>query len=257
MLQRLGFIGTGTITEAVIDGLASSSEYPAEIHVSPRNAEIAARLSARYAFVHVASDNQNVLDRCDVVCLAVRPQIAEEVLATLRFSERHHVLSFIAALRVSRLQRLLPNVARIARLAPLPMVARKLGTTIIYPEDAVAVDLFSNLGTSLALADEATFDVFLAASALMGTFFATLHQQAGWLQTQGVDPAVARSYLASLYFGLSATAKETDTPFAEMVTEFSTLGGLNEQVARDLAAKGAFEAHSVALDRILERIVKR
>jgi pyrroline-5-carboxylate reductase len=257
MLERLGFIGTGSITEAIIEGLAASSAHPTAVWVSPRNAEIAARLEERHSFVHVAPDNQYVLDRCDVVCLAVRPQVAMDVIAGLKFLKRHHVLSFIATFRMEALQKLLPGVARITRLAPLPMVARKLGTTIVYPKDPVAAELFNSIGMALESDDEAGFDVLFAATALMGTFFTTLQTQAKWLQGKGIDETTARSYLASLYFGLSAEAKETSTPFAELAKEFSTLGGLNEQVTQDLAASGAFEAHPVALDRVLQRIQKR
>jgi pyrroline-5-carboxylate reductase len=256
MLERLGFIGTGSITEAIIDGLAASSRHPAEVVVSPRNAEVAARLARRHAFVRVAPDNQYVLDRCDVVCLAVRPQIAEEVLAELRFSERHHVLSFIATFRMDRLERLLPNVARLTRLAPLPMVARKLGTTIIHPRDRVAADLFDAVGTALESDDEAGFDVLFAGTALMGCFFATLHAQAAWLRERGVDQDTARSYLASLYLGLSAVAKDSDASFDELAHEFSTRGGLNEQVTKHLADHGVFQAHAQALDGVLRRIQK-
>lgn len=256
MLERIGFIGTGSITEAVIQGLAASPARPAQVVVSPRNAETAARLAARYSFVRVAADNQEVLDACDVVCLAVRPQIALDVLAGLRFARRHHVLSFIATFRMDRLATLLPGVARITRLAPLPMVARGLGTTIIHPADPLAARLFDQVGLGLEVADEAAFDVLFAATALMGSFFTMLHTQDEWLQAQGVEAATTRAYLASFYSGLSAVARDTDTPFAELAKEFSTRGGLNEQVIQDLAAQGAFDAVGPALDRILQRIRK-
>jgi pyrroline-5-carboxylate reductase len=256
MPERIGFIGTGTITEAIIDGLAATPAPPTEIHVSPRNADIAARLASKHAFVRVARENQHVLDECDVVCLAVRPQIAEGVLAELKFSPRHHVLSFVATYRLERLRKLLPGVAHLARLAPLPMVARKLGTTIVHPKDPVAAALFNSIGMALETDDEADFDVLCAATALMGGFFAMLDAQAGWLQGKGIDPDVARNYLAALYFGLSSVAKETETSYTGLAREFSTLGGLNEQVINDLAGDGVFKSHAHALDRILERISK-
>lgn len=256
MIERIGFIGTGSITEAVIQGLAASDGRPAQVVVSPRNAETAARLAAHYSFVRVAADNQDVLDTCDVVCLAVRPQIALDVLAGLRFSARHHVLSFIATFRMDRLAALLPDVARITRLAPLPMVARGLGTTIIHPADPLAARLFDQVGLGLEVEDESAFDVLFAATALMGSFFTMLHTQGEWLQANGVDSATARSYLGSFYSGLSSVAKDTDTSFTELAKEFSTRGGLNEQMIQDLAERGAFGAFGPALDRILQRIRK-
>lgn len=256
MLERLGFIGTGSITEAIVDGLAASDSPPAEVIVSPRNAATAARLARRHAMVRVAPDNQYVLDNCHVVCLAVRPQIAEDVIRELRFSERHHVLSFIATFKLARLRTLLPNAARIIRLAPLPMVAHQMGTTIIHPSDPIAAALFNTVGTALESDDEDDFDVLFAATALMGNFFQTLHAQATWLREHGISADVSRAFLTSLYTGLSDAASRTGTPFDTLAREFSTAGGLNEQITKDLAAHGVFSAHANALERVLERIRK-
>src|SRR3546814_11987369 len=58
---RLGFIGTGTIAAAIVEGLALSGAEP--ILLSTRNADIAARLSdPRSPFVEV-NDNMGVLQQ--------------------------------------------------------------------------------------------------------------------------------------------------------------------------------------------------
>jgi pyrroline-5-carboxylate reductase len=51
-------------------------------------------------------------------------------------------------------------------------------------------------------------------------------------------------------------ARTTQQPFSELSQEFSTPGGLNEQMTGDLNEKGVFAAQARALDRILERIRK-
>src|SRR3546814_1446192 len=91
---RLGFIGTGTIAAAIVEGLALSGEEP--ILLSPRNADIEARLSDRFSHVGVANDNQAVFDQSDPVLLAGRPQIAESVLEYLKFRPDHPISSLIA-----------------------------------------------------------------------------------------------------------------------------------------------------------------
>ncbi len=60
-----GFIGTGTITTALVTGLCTSPRPPEELWVSPRNAEKAARLASAFDSVRVAAGNQEVLDRTD------------------------------------------------------------------------------------------------------------------------------------------------------------------------------------------------
>jgi pyrroline-5-carboxylate reductase len=72
---RLGFIGTGTITSAVVEGFCTSG-HPCSILVSPRNEQKARSLEARFSQVHRAASNQEVLNRCEVAVLALRPSAA-------------------------------------------------------------------------------------------------------------------------------------------------------------------------------------
>lgn len=95
---RLGFIGTGTITEAIVTGLVSREMPVPEIAVSPRAAKTAESLAALSAKVTVAVDNQHVVDAADMLFLAVRPNVAEEVVRTLRFRSSQQVVSLIATI---------------------------------------------------------------------------------------------------------------------------------------------------------------
>src|SRR5688572_7311625 len=94
--MKLGFIGTGALTSAIVTGIRSVAGDPTPIIVSPRSEKIAADLASRYRDVQVAADNQAVLDACDTVMLAVRLQIAPEVLSGLRFRPSYHLISLIA-----------------------------------------------------------------------------------------------------------------------------------------------------------------
>ena len=71
---RLGFVGTGVITEAVVTGLLATDLEIAEVHVTKRNQEVSARLAASSARVQVHASAQAVVDCSDLVFLAVRPQ---------------------------------------------------------------------------------------------------------------------------------------------------------------------------------------
>jgi len=73
--MRLGFVGTGAITTAIVTGLSSSSPDQQVIRLSPRNSSIASKLASRFPHVSVASSNQDVLDSSDTIVLAVRPRL--------------------------------------------------------------------------------------------------------------------------------------------------------------------------------------
>ena len=96
--MKLGFVGTGEITSAMVTGLSSCGAAPHSIRLSPRNPAVAADLAHRFPGVSVASSNQKVLDDCETVVIAVRPQVVRNVLSELRFRPEHHVISVVAAL---------------------------------------------------------------------------------------------------------------------------------------------------------------
>ncbi len=60
--MKLGFIGTGALTSAIVTGLRSLPDVDVPVVLSPRNADIAAGLASRFADVRMARDNQAVLD---------------------------------------------------------------------------------------------------------------------------------------------------------------------------------------------------
>lgn len=49
--MKFGFVGTGAITEAMVTGFLGSKLELSQVIVSPRSAETAARLAARFPLV--------------------------------------------------------------------------------------------------------------------------------------------------------------------------------------------------------------
>jgi len=135
------------MTSALVTGLNSAGVEQPSIWLSPRNPAVAAGLSRRFPLVSVASSNQGVLDQCDHVVVAVRPQVAASVLAELRFNPGHHVISIVSGLRLRTLADLAAPATKITRAVPLPLAATRRSPTALYPPDSAARDLFASLGT--------------------------------------------------------------------------------------------------------------
>jgi pyrroline-5-carboxylate reductase len=158
--MKLGFVGTGEITSAMVTGLSSCGIASHSIRLSPRNSAIAADLADRFAGVTVASSNQEVLDDCETAVIAVRPQVAQNVLSELRFRPDHKVISVVAA---------------------LPSTAKRLSPTAIYPPDRLVEKLFATIGTVFAVETEEEFDAMCAATATIASYFAFTNAVASWL----------------------------------------------------------------------------
>ena len=253
-LLRLGFLGTGTITAAIDTGICADRGLPCRISLSPRNQSVAAQLATTFPQVSVAGSNQEMLDRSDVVFLAVRPQVAQEVLATVNFRPDHRVISLIATFSRDSIAALVRPAATVACAVPIPTVAAHQGPTAIFPPDSVAAALFDRLGVAVEVATESEFQALWASTAVMATFFTLLGSLSSWLTDHGVPPSRARDHIAMMFSGLGLVRQRTSASFAELAEEYKTKGGLNEQCAAQLTEAGVFDACSLALDAVLTRI---
>jgi pyrroline-5-carboxylate reductase len=252
--MTLGFVGTGTIAAAMIEGLCATSGAP-QIIVSPRNADIAADLVARFANVRIAASNQAVLDESDMVLLAVRPQIAAEVLGELRFRPDHKVVSLIATLSLDYLRTAVAPAAQVIRAVPLPAVARRQGPTAIYPPDTAVGAMFDTLGTAVVLDNEGEFDAFTTTTAVMAGYFAFAGTVTTWMERNGIAADTARAFVGQMLAGLAGTAAAApDRSFAALADEHQTRGGLNEQVFRAISVDGRLANLDQALDGVLDRL---
>ena len=252
----LGFVGTGTITASIVTGLCAAPGASNRIWLSPRNADVAARLAATCPQATVAAANQQVLDQSDIVFLAVRPQIANDAIRQLRFRPEHRVISLVATFSRDQIASLVAPAKAISCAVPQPTVAARLGPTVIFPPDPVARTLFARLGTAFEAGSEQELQALWASTAAMASYFSTLDTLASWLVRNGVRARTARDYIAAMFRGLSHVPVASQATFNELADEFTTKGGLNEQLARDLARGGMFDAWSGGLDAILARIRK-
>jgi pyrroline-5-carboxylate reductase len=223
--------------------------------LSPRNGEVAADLARRFPSVAIARSNQAVVDACETVVIAVRPQIAEEVLKELRFGAGQNVISVVSGFPVARLAPLVAPAAKITRAVPLPSAARRASPTAIYPRDRLTEELFGLLGAAFAVDTEREFDALCTVTATMAAYFAFASESAGWLTRQGIAAQEARDYVARIYLGLTETAVEArGSSFEELAAAHATRGGTNEQVLTYLRAHGVFERLGEGLDGVMRRV---
>jgi pyrroline-5-carboxylate reductase len=253
--MTLGFVGTGTISAAVVHGLQSAS-WDANIVVSPRNAEIARGLAERYPKVRVASGNQRVVDDCGTVILAIRPQIAHEVITSLKFRPDHHIISLIPAVSLKYLQSVTAPSAEVTRAVPLPSASYRQGPTVLYPPTPAVKELFDQVGTAIPLESEDEFDAFTTATATLSSYFGFAETIASWLVQQGISYDKAHIYVGQMLRGLSAaTVAMPDLSFDKLAEEHQTHGGLNEQVYNAITTGRKFVELQRAMDGVLQRLI--
>jgi pyrroline-5-carboxylate reductase len=137
--MRVGFLGTGEITAAMVRGLQSQSH---QILVSPRNAHVAASL-AELPGVGIAPNDQ-VVAKSDVVLLCLLARVAGDVLPGLPFRADHTVISVMVDAPLAKLRPLCAPATDIAITIPLPPIAVGGCPLPVYPDTPVLHALFGD-----------------------------------------------------------------------------------------------------------------
>ena len=251
----LGFLGTGHISSCVVTGLMTAEAPPEQVVVSPRNAEVAAGLAARFADVSIAADNQEVIERSDAVFLALRPQTAGEVIAPLSFRADQLVISLMALTPLARVRAWVDPASAVVRALPLPPIARGAGPTVLTPDEPRARGLFDRVGTAVPTASEADFDRIGSLTALAAPFYQLLETCTRWTAAQGVPRATAGRYMAALFHGLAADGLDpAEGDFSALVAGLATPETINLQALTAIGEAGGFNAFEDGLSQVLARI---
>lgn len=251
--MKLGFIGTGTIASAMVEGLMKSKLPVEQITVSPRNADHAHRLAKLYNKVKIGKDNQDVINQSDDVFICLRSQIAEEELKKLDFSGSRLIISVIAMATAGEVEKWIGKPVH--RAVPLPFVAKAKGVTAIYPDHPTLKEIFNALGGAIVVKDENQFALMMTAGSLMGVYFNMIETANQWLQKNGLDESQSVPFLSSMYGNLADETREQKKPdFPALEAEYSTKKGTNELISNYFTNHGGRDALTGGLEEAFKRI---
>jgi len=250
-VERIGIIGVGEIGRAVVAGLRNGDGPGPEVFLSPRGARAAAELAAQYEGVHVCADNQEVVDRAELVIVAVRRENRHDALAGLRVDDDRVVVSVMAGISNDEVRGLLGTKAALVRAIPLPTVRERSCVTVTYPEHPAVSGLFEELGGVLPVADEAAFDVFSALTATVTTHYAYLTTLASWAAAQGIAPDDADRYLRDLFQGVGRSLADETRTLDRLAADHETPGGSNERIRTTWFTPANSAALTHTLDSLL------
>jgi pyrroline-5-carboxylate reductase len=250
-VKRIGIIGVGEIGRAIVAGLCQGDDRPPVVFLSPRGARTAAELSERYEGVHVCTDNQEVVDRSEVVIIAVRRHDRHDALAGVRVDDDKLVVNVMAGVGNDDLRQTLATDAPLVRAIPLPTIRERRSVTVTCPSHPVVNSLFEHLGGVLPVADEAAFNVFSALTGTLTTHYSYLATLTSWAAGHGIASDDADSYVRSLFQGVGRSLSDETRPLHQLAADHETPNGNNERIRTTWFNSTNSEALSQALDDLL------
>ena len=255
--MKLGFIGTGKITSAVITGICTSKISFKRILISSRNKNIGKKLSKRFVKVSICQSNQEIINKCNWIFLAVTPKVGQKILPKLKFKSNQKIISFISTISLSQLKKIVKKKVKIVRAIPLPPISIGKGPVPICPPDKQVKDFFDKIGTPVEIKSEQSSKNFWATSSMMAPFYEMLKVLADWLVKKGIKRNEAQKYITSLFVALSKDSVINSKKHLKyLVAESQTSGGLNQQAVRELKKYGFYKSLEKSLNGILKRLNK-
>ena len=255
--MKLGFIGTGKITSAVITGICSSSISYKKIIISHRNKSISSNLKKKFKKITISKDNQEIINLCDWIFLSVTPTVGEKIIKNLKFRSNQTIISFISTITLAQLKKAIKVKAKIIRAIPLPPISLKKGPVPICPPNKKVKDFFNKIGTTVEIKNEKSSINFWSTSGMMAPFYELLRVMTDWLVKRGVKRNNAQKYITSLFLALSEDAvANSKKDLKYLVKESQTPKGLNEQGVKELTKAGFYKSLEKTLNSIHKRLNK-
>ncbi len=201
-IQKIGFIGGGNMAEALIKGLLSGTCPASRIMASEPSDERRDHLVDTFG-IEVTDNNLDVMDKCDLIVLAIKPQIAVEVLQEVAgaYREEKLIVSILAGVTCLGIEKFFQGASRVVRVMPNTPALVGEGASAICrghhasKEDLVVVkELLQTVGT-VQVIDERQMD---AATGLSGSGPAYIYTVIEALADGGVREGLRRDIAHAL-----------------------------------------------------------
>ncbi|MEW9616180.1 pyrroline-5-carboxylate reductase dimerization domain-containing protein [Shinella sp. S4-D37] len=253
-LARMGVIGArgwlgGAIVAAILD---AGYRRPEDLTLSYRN-----RQPEGPAGAHWTTDNQELVDRSDVVIVSVRP----EDFPALRLSaEGKLVISVMAGVPLDQLESHL-GAARVVRSMPNAAASVRASYTPWYPGEACTADdralvstLFRVCGVADEVGSEGQLDYFAALTGTGPAYHAlladTLRRDA---IARGIAPDVAARATTTLLLGSAKLMEHDGRPVSDVVAEFIDYAGMTAAALQSMRDAPLSAVVGRGIDAALER----
>ncbi len=260
--RRLGFIGAGNMAEAIIQGLLESGTAEASQILA---ADVVAKrldfMRTTYG-IRTTEDNASLVGEADILVLAVKPQVAGQVLGQIGplTNDTKLVISIVAGLTVATMAEALTPGTRIVRTVPNTPVFVGAGMVALASDGpareddyAVARALFSPVARIVAV-EEKLMDAALGVSGSGPAYgFLMVEALADGGVKMGLPRAVALELAAQTLLGAAKMCLESGRHPGQLKDMVTSPGGTTIAALHKMEAGGVRAALMDAVEAAARR----
>ncbi len=249
------------MTAAIVGGLKNNGYE--QIMVSNRGQEKLAALAGRYG-VTAASSNEELVSGCNIVVLAVKPQIMEAVLEPLKGLFLEHkplVISVAAGIRCASLRAWCGDHTSIVRSMPNTPSVIGEGVTGLFALDGVSDEqkslvngIFQAIGETAWVEREAELDLVTAISGSGPAYFMLFIQSMVEAAIKrGMSMSAAKTLALQTARGTAGMIAQSEKDLPQMIDDMLLPGGTTEQAVAALRQHGVPSAIDAAVAAASDR----
>ena len=261
--MRLTIIGGGNMGGSIANGLVSGNVYKAEdITVVDINENILKTLKNVLPGINTDLADYKSLKTADVVILAVKPWLVEDVILDIKFQldyEKQILISIASGVTIDTMEKLLVKASdetplpALFRLIPNTAIAVQESMTLVATENAsdsqkeLVMNIFNALGKAI-LIDERSMQSCTALTSCGIAFLFRYIRAATLAGTEmGIPPKKAQEMLAYTMKGAADLLLSTGANPEDEIDKVTTPGGITIKGINKLEANGFSNAIIKAL----------
>ena len=261
--MRIGFVGAGNMAQAIIGGLLNTGTAAEAISIYEPNQALAEQL-VKSLGIQAEADNMALFEQCDVIVLAVKPQVMKTALQSVkgaRLKSNALIISIAAGIPIVSIQGWLGAEYPVVRVMPNTPALVGAGVSGMYASEQTGVEqreaaesILRAVGSVVWLDKEALIDSVTAVSgsgpAYFFYFIEALEQAA---LDNGLNAEQARLLSLETAFGAAKLALESNASAAELRARVTSPGGTTEAALRVFDERALADTINAAVGAAAER----
>jgi len=245
--MKLGFIGTGNMASAMMGGILNNQILSVD-EVMGSNPGSQKRESVKKQFgIYVTADNNEVVEKADVIVLSVKPQFYEEVISEIRefIRENQIVITIAPGKTLAWLAEKFGKEVKLVRTMPNTPALVGAGMTAMCPNEHMTEEEIAYVRTLLEsfgrveIVPERLMDTVVSTSGSSPAYvFMMIEAMADAAVSGGMPRAQAYQFAAQAVMGSAKMVLETGKHPGELKDMVCSPGGTTIEAVRTLEEYG-------------------
>ena len=239
--KKVAIIGGGHMGLALAEGLVKGGKIlPSQLWIAdPTLSKI--QYLKKYS-VKVTTNNSLAVSNADIIFIAVKPRIVNEVVREVKKLTKDKILvSVAAAFNIKNLKAITQRGQRIARIMPnLPVKYNKgvigfFGENISKAEKNLILGVLSSLGIVVKVKNEKELDIITLVSACGPAIVSTFIEMfTSYAKERGLSKWVASNAVMQTFISTLDYLNQSDISPSDFIQSVATKGGITETILKNL-----------------------